>query len=669
MRSLFHSIAILGLLTVVFAVPAPPDLKHVEVQPDGTQITLIQWGDEFIHGLETEDGYTVVKDANGYYVYAVLNANGYIVPSQNRVGIDPPPSVKKHLRPTNEATVLSIKSLRSQIYAQAVNPAGTGKLPVVLINFNNTQAIYQSSDFTNLIFGNSGNSLKDYYREASYNAFTLDGGVFGWYTASQNHDYYGADSQSNPDNKDLRVKELIREAAQLSDPDINFAQYDTDGDCYVDMFAVIHQGRGQEESKNTNDIWSHRSGLSPEYETSDSCPSGGYIKIRDYIIMPETLGNNNAITTIGILAHEYGHALGLPDLYDTDYTSRGIGRWGLMGYGSWNAKPSGLIGSSPAHPSAWSKAKLGWITPQLVYTAASSMVIEPVKNNKNHVFQFIVGKVNEYGEYFLVENRQKIGFDEGLPEEGLLIWHIDESVSNNRSECEFNHGSSSCSTSHYKISLEQADGAFDLEKKDNIGNPEDVFPANVQGSTIDSFRSSTTPSSKFYDGSSSGVDIRNIRRDGDNIVIDVISPGNYPDIAVSPLELDFGVVGIDDEYLSVTMRNDGNYKMKISGIRISDSSIFENNYTSTCFVGKFLAPGESCIVEVKAQNRNNLGAQRGTLTIETDDPDEPSVGVALRSSALPVESGGGCSSVPGHTYILVVVAWLLRRFLLRLTQS
>ena len=340
-----------------------------------------------------------------------------------------------------------------------------------------------------------------------------------------------------------------------------------------------------------------------------------------------------------------------------------------MGYGAWNAKLSGFNGSSPAHPSVWSKAKLGWVTPQVVYTAASSMVIEPVKNNRDHVFQFIVGKPGEYGEYFLVENRQKIGFDEGLPEEGLLIWHIDESVSNNKSECGFNHGSSSCSTSHYKISLEQADGVFDLENKNNVGDPEDVFPANVQGFTIDSFRSSTTPSSKFYDGSSSGVDIRNIRRDWANVLIDVISPGNYPDITVSPMELDFGVVGIDDEYLSVTVRNDGNYKMKIKGIRISGSSIFENNYTSTCNAGNFLAPGESCIIEVKAQNRNNLGAQRGTLTIETDDPDEPSIGVALRSSALPVESGGGCNSVPGYTYILVVLAWILRKFPLKFTRS
>ena len=652
----------------VYSVPAPPNIKHVKIQPDGTQIILVQWGDEFLHGFETVEGYTVVKNKNGYYVYANVDFDGSLVPTNRIVGIDPPPNIQKHIRPTRKGIMVNSIHQKLPIHYQTVDPSGTGKLPVVLINFADTQTIYTVSDFTNLFFSISGDSLRKYYKEVSYNVFDLEGGVFGWYMASQNHDYYGADSQSNPANKDLRVQELIREAAQLSDADINFTEYDTDGDCYVDMFAVIHQGRGQEDSSDPNDIWSHRSRLSTEFETNDSCLTGGLVKIRDYIIMPETLESNNSITTIGVLAHEYGHALGLPDLYDTDYSSNGIGKWGLMGFGSWNSKPSGLIGSSPAHLSAWSKAKLGWTIPRVIHQSVLDMVIEPIELNRNHVFQFIVGTPGDYGEYFLVENRQKIGFDEGLPAEGLLIWHIDESILSNRNECRSFHGDSSCITTHYKLALEQADGSLDLENDNNDGDVGDVFPYNPIYS--DSFSDSSIVRSSFYDGNSSGVNIRNIRRDGDNIIIDVINPGNYPDILVNPTEVDFGVVGIDDEYITVNVLNNGNHKLRILNINLSGSTIFEIHYTSTCYTRKYLLPWESCTIVIEASNRNNIGGQRGTLTIQSDDPDEPLVSVAIRSSALPIASGcgRGCNSVPGIAYSFIALALIIIRFLLKLVK-
>ncbi|WP_457600611.1 M6 family metalloprotease domain-containing protein [Hydrogenivirga sp.] len=658
-KSTLTSLALLSFTFLSFAVPADPYDKHVFIQPDGTEIVLKKWGDEFLSGLETEEGYTVVVDKNGYYVYALLDNSGNLVPSDNVVGIDSPPDVPIHLRPKNEDILMGIKSMKSQVYAQVVPPSGVGKIPVILINFSNTQTIYNRSDFESLIFGSGTDSVKDYYEEVSYGTFTIEGEVVGWYTASRDHDYYGANDGST---KDVNVRELIREAVQEADDDINYALYDTDGDCYVDVVAVIHQGTGEEAINSSDtDIWSHRSVIA-DYTTQDNCSSGGKVKVRDYIIMPELLGNS--ITTIGILAHEYGHALGLPDLYDTDYSSNGIGMWGLMGFGSWNGSPGG---SSPAHLSAWSKAKLGWVTPQIIFTSRTDFVIEPVENNKNHVLQFIVGKPGEYGEYFLVENRQKIGFDSGLPAEGLLIWHIDESVTNNRNECGSNH--SSCGPNHYKVALEQADDSFDLENGSNRGDDGDVYPCG--GSACFPMRTSFTVSeSDFYNGDSSHMALTNIRVSGNNIIVN-ISPGVYPDISVSATELDFGVVGADDEYLSFSVTNVGDYKMRINKLYISGSSIFEIHYGSTCRAVQFLNPGDSCIVEVKAQNLHNLGAQRATLTIETDDPDEPSVTVALKSSALPVESGAGCNTGSSYAFILLIMSGLfsLKALIRHLTQS
>jgi hypothetical protein len=158
--------------------------------------------------------------------------------------------------------------------------------------------------------------------------------------------------------------------------------------------------------------------------------------------MPETLAGG--ISTMGVFAHEYGHALGLPDLYDTDYSSQGAGDWSLMSGGSWNG--AARIGDRPAHLDAWCKYALGWATPMLIAASQDNITIAPASQS-NAVYQFLPGSPASGGEYFLVENRQTTpgSFDYALPGPGLLIWHIDESRNlgnnkNNAFECELGPG-------------------------------------------------------------------------------------------------------------------------------------------------------------------------------------------------------------------------------------
>jgi len=202
---------------------------------------------------------------------------------------------------------------------------------------------------------------------------------------------------------------------------------------------------------------------------------------------------------IGVCAHELGHLLfGFPDLYDTDYSSEGIGNWCLMSGGSWNG--GGIAGAQagdiPAHPSAWCKANQGWVS-TVVQTANADVTIPDVKtSNKVHR----LWKDGTGGqEYFLVENRQRTKYDQGLPGDGLLIWHIDDSVSSNTNEV------------HPKVKLMEADGLHQMQSGINRGNAGDTFPGSTNNR---SFTDTSNPNSKSYASVKTCVSVTNISNSG-----------------------------------------------------------------------------------------------------------------------------------------------------------
>ena len=229
--------------------------------------------------------------------------------------------------------------------------------------------------------------------------------------------------------------------------------------------------------------------------------------MNDYVIQPEQLDEGTQ-ETVGVFAHEYGHSFGLPDLYDTDYSSNGIGDWSLMASGSWNYVSE--IGDRPAHMDAWSKYFLGWVNPKKV---TSTLTNEPITQaaTTSDVYQLLSGNPLS-GEYFLVENRQKASFDAGLPGDGLLIWHVDGNrISKkidlntvNNKEC---YPSKKCSKKHYGVALVQADDDWDLELDNNLGDAGDPYPGNTNNT---SFNKETAPNSKLYNGKGSGVSVTNI---------------------------------------------------------------------------------------------------------------------------------------------------------------
>lgn len=540
---LYPSLLLLALAAVfsaprIFAAPAAPT-EHTLRQADGWEFKARQWGDEWSHGWETLDGYSIAFDeASRNWAFAVNDSSGQLVASGMIVGATLPPTTWPiSLRPTGAARSAAIELKASAgpaaIPAKVVAPTGAANIPVILVNFNNTATTYSAGQFDTLLFGTGNNSMKDYYEEVSYGAFTVSagpGGVVGWYTAANTHNYYGTNSAGF----DAFPGTLVREAVAAADAaGFNFAPYDQNGDCVVDVVNIVHQGTGEEAGGPSTDIWSHRWTLSAAfsagrssggaYVTNDPCPAGGNIVVNDYVIQPEVLALDGQMHTMGVFAHEYGHALGLPDLYDTDNSSEGIGNWSLMAGGSWTRVSRS--GDRPAHMDAWSKFDLGWVNPKRVLGLLPSESITDAAVAPD-IYQMRPG-TSMSGEYYLVENRNRAGFDAGLPGPGLLIWHIDGGkVASLRGLNDVNTqecypGGPSCASQHYGVAVVQADNLWELEKGIDRGDANDPFksPGNS------SFTSATAPSSNLYNGSASNVNVTSIGTVGTTMKATLSVPG------------------------------------------------------------------------------------------------------------------------------------------------
>ncbi|MDH3216717.1 MAG: M6 family metalloprotease domain-containing protein [Candidatus Krumholzibacteria bacterium] len=278
--------------------------------------------------------------------------------------------------------------------------SGTVSVPAILAQFANTAATpYPASRLRRQLFDGpwSTGTMAELYAEMSNGNITLTGEVYDWITLPQNDTFYEGGSGCYGLCGSARTGQFILDILTASDASIDFGQYDNDGpdgvpnsgddDGFVDFVAFVHPEIGAECGGNDN-LWSHRwivqgwPEFSGPWQTNDSRAGGGNILIQDYTIQP-ALSCGGSTIEIGVFCHEFGHAFGLPDLYDTDGGGEGIGHHGLMATGNWNTP------ENPSHMSAWSKMELGWVIPVEVGGPARSYTINNV-NQTGEVYRLDV---------------------------------------------------------------------------------------------------------------------------------------------------------------------------------------------------------------------------------------------------------------------------------------
>ncbi|MDR3062387.1 MAG: M6 family metalloprotease domain-containing protein [Dysgonamonadaceae bacterium] len=416
----------------IAAGPAYPYFIQM-TQPNGEILTVKMKGDERMKWMESEDGYSLVYDKNKAIVFAQKNERGDMVPSEIMAGnvevrsaetAQRLKNIPKNLQYSPKQTAAlqqlwNIKqeaSLRSGKETKAT--AGTIHVLCALIGFPDMPFVHTKEEFeqlmnqTGYVNGIQKGSVRDYYMENSYGKLDMVFTVVGPYTAQYNHDYYG---ENEGDAKDIRAEDLAKEVADFAfkDPAINPADFDNDGDGYIDAFHFLYAGYGEESGASANSIWAHKYGFWPELRYGNK-------RLDVYSCSPELRSNTgNHMTYIGAICHEACHVFGAPDYYDTDGKENGdflgTGKWDLMAGGSWNNQ-----GATPAHINMFQKIAFGWVTP---VELSSPETITGMPNSVENPVAYIIRSADP-DEYYLLENRQKIGFDASVPGNGLLIYHV-----------------------------------------------------------------------------------------------------------------------------------------------------------------------------------------------------------------------------------------------------
>lgn len=408
------------------AVPANPSPISVS-QPSGLTIKLRLRGDEFYHWLEDLQGYTVIRNATGSYMYAQLEADGNLAASTHEVGASDPAAagIPKGLREvpsvvaTKKTTTRNVtRSSGGAAATPLIAPSGTVKNLVILCRFSDHPEATHTrpqADFDalfNSVYKSDGTSgapaivptgsVRDYFSENSYRTMTLESTVTAWVALPYPESFY-ADQHNGFGPYPTNVQGMVEHALTLVDPLVNFADFDQNNDGYVDAITFIHSGYGAEagEPGRSARIWSAKAALASDWESAENNSQGVKVKVKPFHTEPALWGTSGTeITRIAVICHEMCHFFGLPDLYDTDRDpaslSQGAGIFCLMANG-WGYDGTQL---RPSHLSAWCKAQLGWVTPNEIYSPFPNSALQPVVRNPS------ISKISTGyppGEYLLLE--------------------------------------------------------------------------------------------------------------------------------------------------------------------------------------------------------------------------------------------------------------------------
>ncbi|MFX1563576.1 MAG: M6 family metalloprotease domain-containing protein, partial [Promethearchaeota archaeon] len=307
---------------------------------------------------------------------------------------------------------------------------GTHTILVILVEFTDEEHMFTPAEVSNVAIGD----LNDYYQEASYGLTTVTGATTTWIQLGHLREYYvdRLDGTSDPKFK------LVQDALYAADSQVNYNDYDG--------VTIVHAGQGQEISHDWKDYWSCEWwSTGPPFAVYDGKA------IYRASVSPEE-GAAGSASFVGVIAHEFGHDLGLPDLYDVNYVTEFVGDWCLMAKGSWNGPSS--VGESPAHMMGWCKMELGYVNGSQIADASSSFIgtVDVLEQATTGVHIVKIPVTSQ--QYYLIEVRQQTGYDQYLPEKGVLLTYVDESLDSGEGIVKVIDAHPSTATKN--------DGAFDL---------------------------------------------------------------------------------------------------------------------------------------------------------------------------------------------------------------
>ena len=563
-RVLFIAI-ILFFGVCVQAAPHWGDMIEV-AQPDGVSVSIKVWGDEFYIRAESLDGYTLTRDPQtGFICYADVDNEGEFIStgivytgealselrSKNAWAQQRGQGLKKGLKLARTKRIEKANINRAllkvnqpghvvptpdYVASDTGAPVSAAAAPLagdilgltLLIQFPDETGTISQSEIDNYCnqvgyngYSNNG-SIRDYFYDVSDGSLTYTNYVTTYYTALNNKSYY-----TDPNiSYGTRAGELIAEALDwLDDPNglnFDFSTLSIDGSNY--MLAINAFYVGYSNSAWAEGLWPHQGGMYGDFTSNEGVKSGVY-----------QITNIGSSLSLGTFCHENGHMIcDFPDLYDYGHDSRGIGYYGLMASsGSTNPRP----------PNPYFRDLKGWESIVEINNDAPGTVRNHMANSFT---TYRYSHPTNEQEFFLIESRLQTGRNSTIPDEGLLIWHVDEA--------KYGYGANDeedmTPELHYCVSVEQADGAFHLENDNNGGGSGDLFHAGDN----DAFNDTTLPDAKWWDGSDSGLDISDISAVGSSMSFVVFAQESYPPVAI---DNEVAVTDLNGVVIELTATDDG----------------------------------------------------------------------------------------------------------------
>lgn len=431
-----------------YAIPVNVAYKTY-CQIDGTSVTLCRIGDEYFHCFLTQDGKPVLESLSGGFYYAEISGDSlscsnilahdisvrtrseeYYLRTSCFDATEKLLRVWTNMKNNNNAN--SFKK-NSRFTNQKTKYEGRKRGLIILVNFANREMTGENPNltYTNMFnlkgysIDNHIGSVSDYFYDQSYGKFEIMFDVVGPVTLSKNYGYYG--QNINLYGGDKYPASMVIEACGAVDDIVDFTDYDWDDNGYVDNVFIVYAGYGEHSSSDNSTIWPHRSTLSGRSSIGDG---GGAllldgIIVDDYACASELIGSSGTnLSGIGTICHEFSHCLGLPDLYDTDYSGAfGMGSWDIMDSGG-HSGPN-RRGEIPYGYSAFERFCLGWLEFDELHSP-SVYSLPPLNDCPK---AYILYNKGFKDEFFIFENHQSDKWfsyvDNNIGMHGMMISHVD----------------------------------------------------------------------------------------------------------------------------------------------------------------------------------------------------------------------------------------------------